>query len=124
MKMSVSPSNGTSVPLRAAVSSARTTVVPIATTRPPRALHAATALHEIGTHRDPLAVHTMCRQLLNTHRLKRSGADVQRQPRDRDTDRRAPIEQGLVEVQPGCRRRHRTTMLREHGCFTVDRFSL
>ena len=66
------------MPPPAALSSARTTVVPTAMTRAPRARAAATAAQASATHLDEFGVHDMRADGVGAHRLKRPGAHVQR----------------------------------------------
>ena len=65
----------------AADSRVRTTVVPTATTRPPRCLRCCDRCADLGTDADALGVHAMLSQIVDAHVLKRAGADMQRHER-------------------------------------------
>ena len=102
MNSRVSPDQLRSVPspASAADSSARTTVVPTATTRPPAARVCAIASQTAVRHRDALRVHGVCRELLGAHRLEGAGADVQRDERAVDAARG---ERGAAAAASKCR---------------------
>ena len=115
MKSRLSPANGASLPPRAAVSSARTLVVPTATTRPPRARQRSTAAHVSADTSQPFGVQLVVLDALRAHGRERAGADVQRQERALDAARRERVEHRRIEVQPRRRRRDGARRAREHG---------
>ena len=66
-------------------------------------------------HREALAVHVVLRQIFNLDRLERTCADVQRHIGRFDAALAQPLEQGLIEMQAGRGRGHRTRVARVHG---------
>ena len=60
-------------------------------------------------------MHLMLRQVFGAHRLKRAGADVQRDIGKLHALGAQLVEQGLIEMQAGGRRRHRARGFRIHG---------
>ena len=117
MNSRVSPAQGASVPCcppaRAADSSARTTVVPTATTRPPRARAARNGRAGRRPDRGALGVQRVRREILAAHRLEGARPDVQRHERALHAARLERRDQRRVEVQARRRRRHRARLARE-----------
>ena len=103
MKMSVRPSSS---PRAAADSSARTDVVPTATTRSA----SVTAFERLGRHPVALGVHAMCQRVVLGDRAERVEADDELDLGLLDTGLRQPIEQFVGEVQSGGRRRSATRL--------------
>ena len=120
MKIRVSPAKGAKHALHAiADSSARTTVVPTATTRPPRARVAPHLLDQGRAHVQPFAVHAVFAHIIHAHRLEGARAHVQGDVAEFDALFAQRLQQRLVEMQAGGRRRHRAELAREHGLVTL-----
>ena len=104
-----------SAPSLLALSSARTTVVPTAITRPPsarvRRILSISAAPTLSHSR----VHVMVFQIVLAHRLERAGADMQRDVTELDAALAQPLEHRLVEMQTRRRCRHGTRLARIHG---------
>ncbi len=116
MKISVSPVHGSILPSCVATdSSARSVVVPTATTRPPR-LRAAAIVSAVGMrNREALTVHAMLRQVLALDRLEGACADVQGEVRERDATRLETRKHRRVEMQSRGRRSDRARIARVDG---------
>ena len=100
MKRDVSPESGP----RAADSSARTLVVPTATTR-----HAAAAgVERLGRHAVLLAVDDVILRTIRDDGTERVEADDELDGADLDVTSAASLQQPGREVQPRSRRGHRT----------------
>ena len=108
------------MPPPAALSSARTTVVPTAITRAPRTRAAATAGTGVGTDLDEFGVHDMGAHRIGAHRLKGTGTHVQRDEGAVHAARLQVREQLGIEMQAGGRRRHRALLAREHALVARD----
>ena len=119
MKRCVLPDQGSVPPPRAAVSRARTHVVPTATTRPPRALAASICSQSRLGHLHRLAVHPVSGRIVGTDRLVRARADVQGKHPHRHSAGGEPIEHRRVEVKTGGGRGHRPRPLRVHRLVTL-----
>ncbi len=119
MKMSVSPCIARSSPDRAADSSARTVVVPMATTRPPLRL---CCVHGVdGRLRDfePLLMHAVIGDAFDAHRLEGAGADVQRDAGALHTACVDLRQQRFVQMQRRGRCRHGAGLGGEDGLITA-----
>ena len=88
--------------------------------------HPATALargrnagDRVKRNRIQLAVHAVRGDLLHSHRLESTGTDVQRNVGDLHTKRLQPLQHRLIEMQPRCRRRHRTRICGINGLVTT-----
>ena len=90
----------------AADSSARSVVVPTATTRPPAARVAAMAATVAVADLEPFAVHAVLGEVFGAHRLEGAGADVQRDGGACPRRARQRGQHGFVEVQRGRGRGH------------------
>ena len=103
MKMSVSPVHAVTAPSwsRATVSRRRSAVVPIETTRPPRARASATALGGGCRHLAPFGMHGVGIGVVDAHRLEGAGADMQRDARGGDAGIGQRGQKPRREVQAG-----------------------
>ena len=66
----------------------------------------------------PFAVHDVFADIVVAHRLKSTGADVQRYVSEIDALLLHGIQHRLIEMQTGRRRRHRTLVARIHRLVT------
>ena len=96
-------------PQAAADSRLRTTVVPTATTRPPRARVSATASQTLALDSYTLAMHPVLVEIIDAHGLKRACAHMQRHIRGAHAHAGAALQHGdhRNAIPPSVRRRRR-----------------
>ena len=73
---------------------------------------------QVRAHIQPLAVHDMVFQIFRAHGLKGAGTHMQGNVSGLYPFGLQPIQQRLIEMQAGGRRRHRTGMTGEYGLVT------
>src|SRR5690606_12855953 len=119
MNIEVPPECGRSSPPALALSSARTTVVPTATTRPP----ASRTRRTCATSAGPTLIHSLCMACWRRSSLRtgwKVPAPTCRVTWPKSTPRAQRVQQRIVEMQPGGGRGDRSGLAREHGLVALD----
>ena len=107
---------------RAAASSVRTTVVPTATTRPPRRARGGDGLRRLRGDDVGLGLEAVVLDVLHRDRAEGARADVQDDLRDGDAGRAQRVEQSRREMQPRGGRGHAALLARVHRLVAVAVF--